>query len=183
MILARKNKASTRTADTGFTLIEILIVIVIASIMATLATLSINAYVNARQVQSVADELNLKMTLAERQALLQPAVIGLVIQPHAYEFYQFVTLPHQQTGHWQKISGNRLFVTKTLSNYVVLQVKSTVVEKNTDKDIKTLQPQIMFLPTGEITAFVLDIGKNGKKATYRIEGDETGAIRLITLKP
>jgi general secretion pathway protein H len=60
----------------GFTLIEILIVMVIISIVGAASLLSISRNKNS-QMENFARQLTNLITLAQQQAMLQPAVIGM----------------------------------------------------------------------------------------------------------
>ena len=72
----------------GFTLIEILIVIVIISIVSSVALLTMNHNDN-RRIESFANELVQTMTLAEEQAMLQPSVLGLSFNVSSYDFASY----------------------------------------------------------------------------------------------
>jgi len=69
----------------GFTLIEILVVILIISIVTSVALLSISRNEN-RQLETFTKDLVQTLTLAQEQAMLQPAVLGLAIERHTYQF-------------------------------------------------------------------------------------------------
>ena len=148
----------TKHQKKGFTLIEVLVVIVIISIVASFAVLALNSYFNSRQINNAAEELSIKIPAAQRQAIIQFVNIGLLIQPHAYAFYQFI--PAQ--GQWQILQADALLAPTQLGDSVSLSVN------------KNIQPQIIFSPTGDQTAFHLIITAGGHQKI--IVGDGAGNL-------
>src|SRR5579885_1593659 len=78
-------RANDMTSHHGYTLIEILIVIFIMSIAASVALLSIQHNEN-KQMEAIANELNQMVTLAEEQAMLQPKILGLSVKANTFQF-------------------------------------------------------------------------------------------------
>jgi general secretion pathway protein H len=73
----------------GFTLIEILIVIVIISIVGGAALLTISNNKN-KQLQTAAHQLAATLLVAEEEAMLRPATLGLAFTPSTFQFYQYI---------------------------------------------------------------------------------------------
>src|SRR5262245_4100630 len=91
----------------GYTLIELLIVIFIISIVTSVALLSVGHHQN-RELAAVAKELMEAITLAEEQAMLQPAVIGIQFTARAYQFYRYQPAFDTQAAHWSLLKDNVL---------------------------------------------------------------------------
>lgn len=72
----------------GFTLLEILIVMVIMSIVAGFAVMTIS-YNRNSQVEQIAKQLKNIITLAEEEAILQSTTLGLAFTQHSFQFYQY----------------------------------------------------------------------------------------------
>ena len=77
---ARKTKAA-------YTLIEILIVLFIISIVTGVAILHVR-YNENKQIETFANRFVGLVRLAEEQAMLQPAVLGLSIRYNRFQFSQ-----------------------------------------------------------------------------------------------
>src|SRR5438105_3387067 len=69
----------------GFTLIEILIVIVIISIVTGIAALTISRN-QQKQYEYLATSLSHLITLAEEEAMLRPTTLGLAFTDHTFQF-------------------------------------------------------------------------------------------------
>ena len=78
----------TMRRNSGFTLIEVLIVIFIISIVSTTALMTIGRNEN-RRLETLAIQITQMLTLAEEEALLQPAVIGLAISDTSFQFLRY----------------------------------------------------------------------------------------------
>ena len=161
----------------GFTLIEILIVMVIISIAVTFAALSVGGFIKARRVEMAAKELSALLPLASQQAILQPAIIGLQIEPHRYAFYRFVINVNTNKGQWQKISKDLILKPRFLDKNIILslQLKENIFLANSNQKNN---PQIIFLPSGDNTPFILLITNQGKPPRFQLSGEGNGNFDL-----
>lgn len=183
-----RQRLAARLTTTGFTFIEILIVMLIISIAATFVVLRFGDFGQARRVENTAKELNLLLQAAQQQAVLQPAVLGWVLKSNGFAFYQFVvhqdiTVNGKYLAEWQPLQQDRLFSFQPLPRNVVLrlQVNNKAVPPITD-DEQTVSPRLQLLPSGYVTPFVLKIGARGKPAAYEITGNTAGLIQLQDAK-
>ena len=71
----------------GFTLIEVMVVIVIIGVVLAVAVMSMNIIGDNRKVRAVAVQLKTVIQTAEQQAILLPAVLGLQVNAKGYKFY------------------------------------------------------------------------------------------------
>lgn len=151
----------------GFTLIEILIVIVIISIVSAVAVITIG-YNQYKRVENIANQIASAMTLAEQQAMLEPAVLGFTLFPDSFEFYRFEVANNK----WYPCTDNVLGKQSLPHD---MQVTIQTVE---DSDKK---PQVIFSSSGEITPFTIFIGKVNDSPWYRIIGRANGFIKVERL--
>ncbi|UCG74183.1 MAG: type II secretion system minor pseudopilin GspH [Chromatiales bacterium] len=70
----------------GFSLLELLVVVVIIGILATMFTLSVGITSGDRELEREADRLQALLQLASEDAVLQGRELGLRFYPDAYEF-------------------------------------------------------------------------------------------------
>lgn len=157
-----------KDAQNGFTLIEILIVIVIISIISSIAVLSIGINKD-KQLDSISDQLINILTLAEQEALLEPATIGFVLTPNSFQFYTYSPKGVDESP-WEAITGSTLG-THHLPNDVQITLKVQ------DKPVKGVEPKLILSPSGDITPFVLYIGRKGIAPRYKIIGTANGNIK------
>jgi general secretion pathway protein H len=159
----------------GYTLIEILIIVLIISIIATFASLLFNRILHKRQAQMIAHDLATIITVAQQQAILQPATVGLLFSKHQYTFYAWTFNPHSKLYYWQPIQHDQIFKTYSIPNALAITIKSSLISQ-TSKENKI--PQINFLSNGNMTAFTLYISEKNKAVNYELIGEENGSIQL-----
>lgn len=161
------------TCKTGFTLVEVLVVLFIMSIVTSVALLSINHNEN-RQLEAFTNELVQRIMLAEEQALLQPAVLGLSIKAAMYEFACYQPAENGKNFSWQPMQDH------LLADYAIpasMQVSIEIGGKKIALNEEVKQaPQIMISTNGDVTPFIIHIGKKGKSPRYVINGDAAGNI-------
>jgi general secretion pathway protein H len=168
-----------RISASGFTLIEILVVIFIISIVTSVALLTISRNEN-KKIDAFAIELAQLITLAEEQAMLQPQVLGLLVDDQTLQFKSM-----HQSG--DKISWtvleDKLLGTREVPDDIALTLRLTAEkpkeadDEKTDDDETVKQiPQIIISTNGDLTPFSLYIGKRGQNPRYLITGDEDGHL-------
>ncbi|MDH3977016.1 MAG: type II secretion system minor pseudopilin GspH [Gammaproteobacteria bacterium] len=84
MLSTRNNHADIRQA--GFSLLELLVVVVIIGILTTMFTLSVGIVGNDEELETAAKRLNAHIGLAREEAILQGREYGLRFYPDSYEF-------------------------------------------------------------------------------------------------
>jgi len=159
----------------GFTLIEILIVMLIISIVAGIAVLSIgrSSYQTMNKFQSELVEL---LQFAQEEAILKSTVIMLTIEEDGLQFYHYQT---NQTNEKKWIpSDDKILNRKPIPKEVVIQVKilSNQSESEDEDEDEKEHSQIIFSSNGSVTPFQLYIGKLGEKPRYFITMTEDGDI-------
>jgi general secretion pathway protein H len=157
-----------RKKNLGFTLIEILIVIVIISVVASFAVLSININQNKR-LESLTQQFVNMITLAEEEALLRPATLGLSITPHHFRFYEFHPEKNKKNA-WIPVDESSLgkhFIPKNTE--VTLKIQNHTVASDL--------PQLIISPSGDVTPFVIFIGKKDAPPLFKITGMPNGEIK------
>lgn len=166
----------------GYTLIEILIVIVIISIVSTVALLSLGRNKN-RRIETLANQLTQMLTLAEEQALLQPAVLGLLINERSFVFLTYQASLNSKNMIWVPSDE------RSLQRHVIPDgIEIRVISSNTEDDSQLeapatsagdnpiLKPQVVISPNGDLTPFTISIGKEGEPPRYIIRGEADGSI-------
>ncbi len=141
-----------RTA--GFTLIEIMVVLVIVTIMAAIAVASLPAFNRTGEFDTEQRRLMTLLLMAREEAVLQSTELGLAVGLDHYEFMRFNDLSRV----WQPISEPP-FQPRRLPEGVELEL--TVTESSLrlgshdDDDDAGDSPGVMLLSSGEITPFDL----------------------------
>lgn len=159
----------------GFTLVEILVVVLIIGILLTFASLSIGDRALAERVETESRRMEQLFRLALEDAELKGYEIGFRLTDTRYEF--LVIGPE---GQWVPMDQGplrpRLLTAPLL---YALRVDGRAVppaRENPDKKIAP-EPQVLLLSSGEATAFSLDFSATGAPLAYRIEADALGRIQ------
>lgn len=167
----------------GFTLLEILIVLVIMAILAGAASVSFIGADRTAKIKNLGEELALLLPVAEQQAILLPAQIGLVFSNNSYHFYQYVLNDDDPTqGDWQPIQGDTAFNPRDFSSDITIQIEliDTAPEVIPEDD-QNIHPQIIFYSSGDITPFKMTFAFKDKAPIYVLTGTADGAISLTRL--
>ena len=155
-------------ASAGFTLIEMMVVVVIIGIMINYAVLSFGNISPADQLNTEASRLRSLLEVAKEEALLRSSIIGVDILEDGYDFLRL------DEGKWQPIN-DEMFRSRKLPDDVRL-VLVAGQPPGDDKDQRT--PEIILLNSGEMTPFDLKITSPDSDDYYRLTGGETGDLTL-----
>jgi general secretion pathway protein H len=175
------NSLDPRSArQAGFTLIEVLIVITIIGILATVLSLKIGNRALDDRMQVEAERFYQLMQLAQEETDVKGVALGLRFTEDGYQF-----LALNDKGQWTEY-GNGVLRTRHLDPafYTELHVEGRMVPPaqsqqhgglNDEKN--KVQPQILLLPGGETSAFALDLKAQNYPSWFHIESDALGRMR------
>lgn len=160
----------------GFTLIEILVVIVILTISITVVTLSVGYRDKTQILEKEARRLFSVFEFATEYALLQSQELGFYVMP---DQYQVLILGSKG---WQPVENEKILTAHKLPDRLRLALSlegSNISLKKNPKD-KVYEPQILFLSSGEMTPFLLRMTLTIKNMyEFSIQGTETGELTLL----
>lgn len=163
----------------GFTLVEILVVVVIMAVVISLAVLSIGVTGRDAQLDEESRRIEGLMSLLHERAVLEGRDFGLRIEPDAYEFAVY----DQRRDRWFKMDQEREFRRRELPKGVGFQLQldsQTVVLKSPDKnltsDLPPTNPQLAIAASGEGTPFRLTLVREQTNAKASITGDAQGKV-------
>ncbi|GGC71086.1 type II secretion system minor pseudopilin GspH [Marinobacter halophilus] len=143
--------------QSGFTLIEILVVLIIVGLLASLAVFNMAGSSQQRELENTVRDLYLLMQTASEQAVLNNAELGLILEDSSYQFVAF----QDDTGEWT-MSGERLFRSRSLPEWLVLTnyIENDAPRLTSSED--RLRPDVVFFSSGETTPFIIEftIGRN-----------------------
>jgi general secretion pathway protein H len=162
-------------APRGFTLLEVLVVVVIIGVMATLAVLSIGTRSVEDRLALEARRLQELLTLAADEAVLQGVELGFIQTPDGYEFLIL------KDSKWTLLEEAGPLRARALGEpfYLRLQVDGRAVGPVRTDDAKVeLKPQIVLLSSGDATEFTLDLKAQQYDPFYRLSGDLLGRMTL-----
>ena len=175
----------------GFSLIEILVVIVIIGIISGIALLSLGILGDDRQLQTEARRLTSLVEVAQDEAMMQGREFGVEFMNDAYRFVEYDPFINQ----WGELIGDEMLRLRELPDDVefILMLEGQRVllendparfeepEEAADRDLtETYSPHVYIFSSGDITPFDLEIRRRYDNETVAIKSDLTGAVEVVT---
>ncbi|MCF6281044.1 MAG: type II secretion system minor pseudopilin GspH [Candidatus Polarisedimenticolaceae bacterium] len=154
----------------GFTLVELMVVIVIMSIMLGFLVVSIGGGERDKPLQDEAKRISALIKLATEQSMLQSMEIGLLIDEGSY---RFLTL-HEES--WSPLSENN-FRQRKLPGSIQLELV-TIEHLPPPEQLEKRVPQILLLSSGEMTPFELEIRGDDIDYYFSLTGSAMGKLTL-----
>jgi general secretion pathway protein H len=162
----------------GFTLIEILVVMLIIAAVISLTVLSVNATGRDSQLDEESRRIEGLVGLLHERALLEGRDFGLRIEPAAYEFVTY----DGRHNRWLLMDQEREFRHRELPKGISFQLQldsQTVVIKAIDRNLTSGDPpgpQVAIAASGEGTPFRLILLRDATQAKTVVDGDAMGKV-------
>lgn len=168
---------SARPSATGFTLLELMVVLLIIGVMTSFAVLSIGGRTLSDRLDNEANRLQQLFVLAQDKALFNRTELGFFSNEARYGF-----LTPDGEGGWRPLTNNGpLRVRELAEPFVgVLFVEGQVVAP---PDAEALEPSVLILSSGDMTPFRLEIRGPEDIEPAIIRGDALGRIARGEAEP
>ncbi|TKB47644.1 type II secretion system protein GspH [Ferrimonas sediminicola] len=187
--------------QSGFTLLEIMLVLVLIGVAAMSVTLTVGGDPRQETLDKAANEFAAVVSMALEESVISGQELGLVVESDHYLFTRF----NLDKNDWELLGGDRLYrerrmpvgVTLTLSvegmplkqsdedDESEFGLDRSLFEKSDEEKLKTPEPQLILLPSGEITPFTLQFEEVSARPTLviELEGNAIGDIRRAGEEP
>jgi general secretion pathway protein H len=162
----------------GFTLVEILVVMLIIAAVISLTVLSVNSTGRDSQLDEESRRIEGLVGLLHERALLEGRDFGLRIEPAAYEFVFY----DSRRNRWLMMDQEREFRHRELPKGISFQLQldsQTVVIKPVDRNLSGGDPpgpQVAIAASGEGTPFRLILLREATQAKAVVDGDALGKV-------
>jgi general secretion pathway protein H len=159
----------------GFTLLEVLVVVVIIAVLITFVSLSLGN--NQHKVlEQEAQRLYALLKLTAHESISNTAEMGVYLGEDHYQFYRLYQ------GQWQVLDKDDVLSSHQLPDFIQLDVNVEGVDLPADVSVTDFindNPQVLFFTDGELTPFncILSL-KSDRRVMYNIEGLLNGQLNL-----
>lgn len=177
------HRGTRRRRPSGFTLLELLVVLVVVAIMVSMATLSFGVLGRDRQAEEESRRFWTVLQQAREEAELQAEDLGIFVAGDSYEYLRF----EPRRDEWQVIDDDELFTQRRLPEGLRfrLRVESRQIvmkpdlPNRGDKDEnKKWPPQVLVLSSGEVMPFELEIEREGTPSLWRVTALADNDLRV-----
>lgn len=143
----------------GFTLIELMVVLIVVGLLVSLVGLNMGGGGERRQLEENTRELYLKMQAASDEAVMGNREIGLLLEEEGR--YRFINYSYEDE-RWEPRQNRRL-APGSMPEWMNLDLRTEGAEEalpagdGSSQDEEELTPSIVFFSSGEVTPFDLEL--------------------------
>ncbi|HEY1492181.1 MAG TPA: type II secretion system minor pseudopilin GspH [Steroidobacteraceae bacterium] len=163
-----------RGAQRGFTLVEILVVVVIIGVLAAGMLLSVSLTGRDRELEQESTRLVDLFKYAREQGELQTREYGVMFQDDGYQFLVY----DAHRGLWREVFEDDALSERKLPDGLTatLTVDARPVVLKRPKDAKDKTPQVMLFSNGDLSTFSVTLQRDNGVRTVTIAPNQKGEI-------
>lgn len=160
----------------GFTLLEILVVVVIIAVLTTVGMLSMGNLGQDRGLDAELDRYGDVLAAAFEQAQLESRDYGVHYGPSSYEILTYA--PERQ--RWEPVLEDRLFEEHRLPDGVEfrVEIEGRMLKLGMEKPTDPVVPQVVLFASGDVTPYRLGLVRQGVDRTITIVGAPDGTMEI-----
>ena len=184
----------------GFSLIELLVVVFMIGILVTMFTLAVGVTGGDRELEREVDRLVAILDLAADEAIMQGREYGLRFYPQGYEFstwFEEIDTSEEDPqerdkSRWILLAEDELLAPRELTEGLLFELEiegRSVVLKDPDRrrdddddddeDSSDYEPQLFIFSSGDMSPFTVRVRRRFETEGISLEVDEAGDIERI----
>ena len=162
----------------GFTLIEVLVVVIIVGVVVGTATLAITGS-GSRELENAARRAEVRIRLACERALYSGQDLGFSLREGALSFGYL--LPDR----WLRVTDtpDEALRERTLGDAISIAVSRDGLPVLTETDDDPSKPQFVCYASGEMTPFEMTLAREGVAEQWRLQARLDGEVELDRVDP
>jgi general secretion pathway protein H len=167
----------------GFTLLELLVVLVIIGIMVAMVTLSTNVLGQDSQVEEETRRFWAVLRQAREEAELQSIDLAVFVGSSEYEFLRFDT----RHNEWRQVVDDSLYAPRMLPEGLRFRIwlegrelvlKPGLPDRSKKDENQKWPPQLTVLSSGDVVPFELQLERDAAPALWRMTSQADGDLRI-----
>jgi len=168
-----------RLPVSGFTLLEVLVVLVIIGIITAMAVVSTSVLGGDRQMDEEARRLQAVLAQAREESMLDGRDVGMRVDRQGYDFLRY----NGRVAAWEPVVGDRLLRERALPEGLnaALRLEAREIElkpRTAPTEDEPAEPQILVLASGDVVPFELVLRRDGTDEIRRIAGSMEGNFEV-----
>jgi general secretion pathway protein H len=166
-----------RAVSTGFTLIEIMIVVFIIGLVTAIAVVTFGGDSRDTELDKEAERLDALMDYAREQAELQTRDFGFRMNRNSYQFVVFDPLRNEWRLATEDDALRERAIPEGLLPGLVVEGRPVVLDTKWPK-IDDFKPQVMIFGNGDLSSFEVSLERESSRDRAQISSDEQSVIRM-----
>ena len=163
----------------GFTLLEVLVVLVIIGIITAMAVVSTGVLGGDHQMDEEAQRLQAVLAQAREESMLDGRDVGLRVDRQGYDFLRY----NGRVAAWEPVVDDTLLrereLPEGLNASLRLEAREVVLEpRAVPTEDEPAQPQVLVLASGDVVPFEILLHRDGTQETRRIAGTIEGQFEV-----
>ncbi|MFT5235340.1 MAG: general secretion pathway protein H [Shewanella sp.] len=177
----------------GFTLMEVLLVILLMGMAASAVTMSMSGVDKTRELEKTAQQFMAATEMVLNETVLSGHFIGIVVEKESYKYVVY------DEAKWKPLVNDRILGERQMEPGVRIDLvldglplvqddedqdtwfEEPLIEKSEEEKKKFPEPQILLFPSGEMSSFeMMFVSKDdaGKEVEALVVGDALGRLTL-----
>jgi general secretion pathway protein H len=165
--------------SSGFTLLEVLVVLVILGIITAMAVLSVTVLGGDHEMDQEAQRLQAILAQAREESMLDGRDVGLRVDRRGYDFLRY----NGRVGTWEAVVGDPLLRKRDLPDGLNaglrLEARDVLLKpREAPTEDLPAQPQVVVQASGDLVPFELLLSRDGTDEVRRIAATIDGKFEV-----